>query len=352
MTYEFLVETYETERLKTLGVWSMFRDSDLPARPHPTDRRGRSVHEHMVHQCVSENLWFKNMFGIDLGTPPLPTQETRIEFMRRYAEDSGRRAKILAEKDDAWWSAPVAFFDVARPRAWIMVRRIAHTAHHRGQQTALLRVLGRDLHSTYGPTADTGGLMVNGAPTIYAYRDLDRLLEDAAEGTHKSALPGPGAKPPTERPSTGADPKGDSTRMNDMTELFERSAVTDTVTRLFVETDRKNWSGVAAVLSDAVRFDMTSLAGGSPVTISGQQIADAWRDGLKDIAHVHHQVGNFLVTLRGDRAFVTCHGIATHYRPEQEKHVTTFVGTYDVELARSAGAWKIIGFKFDKKYVE
>jgi hypothetical protein len=51
-----------------------------------------------------------------------------------------------------------------------MTRRIAHSAHHRGQQTAMLRMLGRDLHSTYGPTADTGGLPADDAPTLYALR--------------------------------------------------------------------------------------------------------------------------------------------------------------------------------------
>jgi uncharacterized damage-inducible protein DinB len=201
MVHQFLVETYDTERLKTLGVWSMFGDGDLAVRPHPTDRRGRSFLEHMVHQCMSENLWFKNMLGIDLGTSPLPAEETRVGFIRRYAEDSGRRAEQLANQDDAWWAAPVSFFDVSRSRAWIMVRRIAHSAHHRGQQLALLRMLGRDLHSTYGPTADTGGLGQHQAPTIYAYRDLDQLLEDAAEGSRKAPLPGPGDRPPTERPA-------------------------------------------------------------------------------------------------------------------------------------------------------
>jgi uncharacterized damage-inducible protein DinB len=48
------------------------------------------------------------------------------------------------------------FFEVKRSRAWIITRRIAHTAHHRGQQMAHLRVFDRDVHSTYGPTADTG----------------------------------------------------------------------------------------------------------------------------------------------------------------------------------------------------
>jgi uncharacterized damage-inducible protein DinB len=61
-----------------------------------------------------------------------------------------------------------SFFDVKRSRAWVMTRRLTHTSHHRGQQMAMLRMIGRDLHSNYGPTADTGGLMQNHAPTIYA----------------------------------------------------------------------------------------------------------------------------------------------------------------------------------------
>ena len=47
MRYRFLVDTYETERLKVLSVWSMFRDEDLPVRPHPVDLRGRSFQEQM-----------------------------------------------------------------------------------------------------------------------------------------------------------------------------------------------------------------------------------------------------------------------------------------------------------------
>src|SRR5262249_55571515 len=198
--YDFLVDTYETERLKVLSVWSMFDDADMPVRPHPVDRRGRSLHEQMVHQCSSENLWFKNMLGIDVGAPPLPASEARLEFIRRYAEDSAKRLAALGAVDEGWWEETVRFFDVERTRAWVMTRRIAHTAHHRGQQTALLRVLNRELWSTYGPTADTGGLMQHGAPTVYASRDLDELLEQEAAGREKAPLPGPGSTPVTERP--------------------------------------------------------------------------------------------------------------------------------------------------------
>jgi len=199
MRYQFLIDSYETERLKVASVWSMFRDDDLPARPHVSDGRGRSVLEQMIHQCVSENNWFRSMLGIDVGAPPLPDIESRLGFIQRYAEDSLRRLDALRHQREEWWEEEATFFDVPRSRAWVMVRRIAHTAHHRGQQMAMLRMLDRDLHSNYGPTADTGGLAQNGARVIYAYESMDALLEGEAAGGRKSTLPGPGQKPVTER---------------------------------------------------------------------------------------------------------------------------------------------------------
>jgi hypothetical protein len=62
---------------------------------------------------------------------------------------------------------------------------------------ALLRMLNRQVYSTYGPTADTGGLMVNGAAVIYAYPDVETLLTEGP----KAQLSGlPLSKPASERP--------------------------------------------------------------------------------------------------------------------------------------------------------
>jgi len=193
MTYDFLIDSYETERIKVLSVWSEFSDDDIGVRPNADDARGRSVLEHMVHQCVSEDTWFRTMLGIDVSAPPL----------KRYAEDSGRRLDRLRTTSDGWWEGKTTFFDVPRSRAWVMTRRLTHTSHHRGQQMAMLRMLGRGLHSNYGPTADTGGLMQNHAPTIYAYSSIERLLEGESHGGGKSPLPDRAARtglPVTERP--------------------------------------------------------------------------------------------------------------------------------------------------------
>jgi uncharacterized damage-inducible protein DinB len=204
MRYDFLIESYETERVKVLSIWSEFRDEDLPVRPRPNDPRGRSVHEHMVHQCVSEDAWFRTMLDIDVGAPPLPDQECRLEFIKRYAEDCARRLMMLRNTDDLWWETQTTFFEVKRSKAWVMTRRLNHTSHHRGQQMAMLRMLGRELHSNYGPTADTGGLVQNHAPTIYAYASLDALLVGENRGGAKSLLPGAAGKAVTERPQQKA----------------------------------------------------------------------------------------------------------------------------------------------------
>jgi len=197
MTHHFLVETYETERLKTLSVWSQIRDGDMEFRVEP---RARTPHEHMVHQCVSEDAWMRNMLGIDVAMPALPPREDRLSFLDHYAAASAARLAALASAPDDWYAATVRFFDVDRSRAWVLVRRFVHTSHHRGQLTALIRLRGHALYSTYGPTADTGGLAQNGAPVVYRYPDAAALLASEHAGGSPPPLPGPGAKSPVERP--------------------------------------------------------------------------------------------------------------------------------------------------------
>ena len=200
MEYDFLVQTYETERLKTLSVWSTFKDEDMKIRPRPLDHRDRNGLEHMVHQCLSESRWFCNMLDIDVQVPPLPETETRIEFIKMYAKASEKRLAALKEKDKSWWETEVPFFDVKRCRAWILLRRITHTAHHRAEQGVLLRLLGRENYSVYGPSIDSGCLAEHGAVTIYPYPDVESLIEGEMAGGRKTKLPGPGDKPCTERP--------------------------------------------------------------------------------------------------------------------------------------------------------
>jgi uncharacterized damage-inducible protein DinB len=189
--YDFLVESYRTERLKTLSVWSQIPDARMAFRPEP---RARTPHEHMVHQCTSEEAWMSSMLGIAIDLPALPATESRQTFVEHYASASGARLEALATRTDDWFEAETQFFDTQRSRAWVLTRRLTHSAHHRGQLTAYLRSWGEALYSTYGPTADTGGLARDGAQVIYRFDGMDALLaaeRDAEAHISLPPLPGP-----------------------------------------------------------------------------------------------------------------------------------------------------------------
>jgi uncharacterized damage-inducible protein DinB len=194
--FDFFADTYDTERLKILSVWSQIPDEHMQFRPEP---RARTPLEHMVHQCMSEDAWMKNMLGIDVGLPVLPAEESRRGFIEHYAAVSAARLDALRRKPDAWFLEATQFFDVTRSRAWVLLRRFTHSAHHRGQLTAYIRLWGQPLFSTYGPTADTGGLPKHGATVVYRYDSVqDLLARDGGDG--ERALPGTGPAPSTERP--------------------------------------------------------------------------------------------------------------------------------------------------------
>lgn len=134
-------------------------------------------------------------------------------------------------------------------------------------------------------------------------------------------------------------------------QLLDRQAIADAVTRLFVETDRKNWAAVEALFTDSVKFAMHGNRSPVEDTFSGAQIAAMWRDGLEHVPFVHHQMGNLLIDLHDEHAHAFCYAIATHYEAEGEKPLTTFTGSYDLTLVRKGDRWQIEGFRFNAKYV-
>lgn len=155
-TYGFLLDAYETEILKITGIWSSFPDGSLNFRPA---LKSRTVVEQMEHQVQSEARWMSTMLGIDTGDPN-PAERKALGFIDKYRSDATRRLQVLRTKPDDWWRESAHFFDVPRSHAWIFLRRLNHSTHHRGQLIVYLRVLGLRVPSVYGPTADTGGSVI------------------------------------------------------------------------------------------------------------------------------------------------------------------------------------------------
>jgi SnoaL-like protein len=131
----------------------------------------------------------------------------------------------------------------------------------------------------------------------------------------------------------------------------EREEVEDTITRLFVNTDERNWSGVMECLAPKVLFDVSSLSGTRPWRTSPRRIVEKWESGLKGLTAVHHQIGNVLVKIEGAEASAFCYGTATHYFPNPSGNDTrTFVGTYDLHLVKADDGWRIDAFRFNLKF--
>jgi SnoaL-like protein len=132
--------------------------------------------------------------------------------------------------------------------------------------------------------------------------------------------------------------------------VSDRGDIIEVITRLFVGTDKRDWDAVRGCFTGRVHFDMTSLAGGEPADLTPQQITDGWDAGLKPIAHVHHQAGNFLVSIHPSEteADAFCYAVAYHHN----ETTRIFVGSYDFHLVKAHAEWKIDRFRFNLKFVD
>lgn len=118
------------------------------------------------------------------------------------------------------------------------------------------------------------------------------------------------------------------------------------------DPDNKDWDTVRNTLAPTVHFDMSSAGGGPPTDTSAADIAHGWEVGLAPIQALHHQACNYCVRLRGDIAEAFCYGVAYHYVPKTSGRDTRmFVGSYDFELERQSGAWRITRFRFNLKFI-
>src|SRR4030095_12486397 len=103
--------------------------------------------------------------------------------------------------------------------------------------------------------------------------------------------------------------------MPGLQDLIAKAPVLDTINRLFIGTDSRDWATVRDALAPRLHVDMTSLAGGQAAEMTGADLGAAWETGLKAHTAGNHQTGNCRVSVLGDEAEAFCYGTATHYRP-------------------------------------
>lgn len=135
--------------------------------------------------------------------------------------------------------------------------------------------------------------------------------------------------------------------------MDDRQALTDTVLRYGRCIDDRDWDGLAALLSERVDLDFTSLWGGQPETLSGAQLAERWRSMREALDATQHVIAGILPTVDGDAATVVSNLVAVHRRAAAAgSPLWTVGGAYEFRLERAGGRWAIRGLTLRVAWVD
>ncbi|MCT4638402.1 MAG: nuclear transport factor 2 family protein [Bacteroidales bacterium] len=126
--------------------------------------------------------------------------------------------------------------------------------------------------------------------------------------------------------------------------------INETISKLFVASDNRDWKTVESIFADKVELDYSSMNGNPVVEITPEQITDSWKTILPGFESTYHQLGNFITEQNGAIAKVFCYGTATHYLKHESGNIWIVVGSYDLELKKVGDYWRVIKMKFNYKY--
>jgi len=121
---------------------------------------------------------------------------------------------------------------------------------------------------------------------------------------------------------------------------------------LFITTDLKEWGAARALFADGpIEVDMSSLAGGGPLTLTADQLIAGFQAGLHPGKLSHHMATNYRIRTEGDRAELWCHGYAWNRVPALAPGTDLWEtwGNYRLSFRRIAGRWRIEGFRYYSK---
>lgn len=132
--------------------------------------------------------------------------------------------------------------------------------------------------------------------------------------------------------------------------MNDTNKIQQTISNLFVNTDNKNWKEVEELFASKVTLDYSSMTGNPASEITPNEITTGWKTVLPGFEYTHHQIGNFITKLDGNKAHSFCYGTATHYLKDENGNIWTVVGSYDFILKSIENNWKITSMKFNYKY--
>jgi len=134
---------------------------------------------------------------------------------------------------------------------------------------------------------------------------------------------------------------------------METKEIIETVNRLFLAVDERDWDSLKLFMNDMICLDYSSMTGEKAGHISLNRIVESWKCMLPGFDATHHQLGNYRVETDTDFAKVFCYGTASHYLKNESGHnLWVVAGTYEFELRSNYGSWRITKMKFNLKFID
>lgn len=133
-------------------------------------------------------------------------------------------------------------------------------------------------------------------------------------------------------------------------QMEDKLNIQETISKMFINSDNQNWTEVEAQFAPKVTLDYSSMTGNLAEKVSPTDITTGWKTILPGFTYTHHQIGNFITKINGNKANSFCYGTATHYLEDDNGNVWTVVGSYDFDLEKVDDSWKITSMTFNYKY--
>lgn len=147
------VEDWTKESQSTLDVFSHIDDRKKAVRINENLRSLERLAWHIT-QSITEMLHRAGLFDKDsLEKEPMPsTMDKNREIYSLYSKELIRLVREKWENTDL--TEKVDMYGEKWEKRFVLSVLVKHQIHHRGQMTAIMRVLGLKVPGTYGPSKE------------------------------------------------------------------------------------------------------------------------------------------------------------------------------------------------------
>ena len=126
--------------------------------------------------------------------------------------------------------------------------------------------------------------------------------------------------------------------------------VDNLVKQLFIYADNKQWELLEIIFADNCVLETQLLTGKPYLKVTPTEGVQLFKEFLSGFDCTHHQVGNMITKLKGNKAHVFSYATATYYIKDCEQNVWTVVGTYEFDVIEVEKILKIERIAFNFKY--